>query len=169
MTQKGDVKLKGKLARCLKNFIRNLVNFHASCQKSKNLHFDGRLLSKVYKVLDEKVQKSCVSWHWRVMQNLKKNWLLVPKMTRRIWRILKRAVASLKNCTLMCYFCWKYVIFDPKRYRRVMCHNTEEWYKICRGTDLCFEKLHEDFGEFWCITRKSQNVNFSGAPFNQSM
>ena len=61
MTLKGDAKFKGKLTRGLKNDIRNLVNFHASSRKSENLHFDGLLLSKAYKDLDEKVQKSYVS------------------------------------------------------------------------------------------------------------
>ena len=61
MTLKGDAKFKGKLARGLKNDIRNLVNFHASSQKSENLHFYWLLLLKAYKVLDEKVQKSYVS------------------------------------------------------------------------------------------------------------
>ena len=58
----------------------NLVNFHASGWKSENLHFDWIHLSKAYEYLDEKVQKSYVSWHRRVMQSLKENWLLVPKM-----------------------------------------------------------------------------------------
>ena len=53
-----DAKFKGKLTRGLKNDIRNLVNFHASSWKSENLQFDGFLLSKAYKVLDEKVHKS---------------------------------------------------------------------------------------------------------------
>ena len=57
MTLKGDAKFKGKLTCGLKNDIRNLVNFHASSRKSENLHFDGLLLSKAYKVLNEKVQK----------------------------------------------------------------------------------------------------------------
>ena len=61
MILKRDAKFKGKLTRGLKNYIRNLVNFHASSQKSGNLHFDGLLLSKAYKDLDEKVQKSYVS------------------------------------------------------------------------------------------------------------
>ena len=43
----------------------------------KILHFDQILLSKAYKDLGEKVQKSYVLWRWRVMQGLKKNWLLV--------------------------------------------------------------------------------------------
>ena len=54
-------KIKGKLARGLKNNTRNLVNFHVSSRKSENLHFDGFLVSKAYKVLDEKVQKRYVS------------------------------------------------------------------------------------------------------------
>ena len=61
MTLKGDSKLKGKQTCGLKNDIRNLVNFCASSRKSENLHFDGFLLSKAYKCLDEKVQKSYVS------------------------------------------------------------------------------------------------------------
>ena len=61
MTLKGDAKFKGKLICGLKNDIRNLVNFHASSQKSQNLHFDWILFSKVYKDLDEKVQNSYVS------------------------------------------------------------------------------------------------------------
>ena len=61
MTLKGDAKYKGKLTRGMKNDIKNLVNFHASSQKSENLHFDGFRLSKAYKVSDEKVQKNYVS------------------------------------------------------------------------------------------------------------
>ena len=60
MKLKGDAKFKGKLTLGLKNNIRNLVNFHASSRKSENLHFDGLLLSKAYKVLDEKVQNRYV-------------------------------------------------------------------------------------------------------------
>ena len=106
MTQKGVAKFKWKLPCGMKNDIRNsMVHFYASSWKSKNLHFDWILLSKVYKYLDKKVRKSYVSWHWRVMQILKKIWLLVPKMTQGIRWILMRAVASLEICTLMCYFC----------------------------------------------------------------
>ena len=60
MTLKGDSKFKGKLTCGLKKDIRNLVNSYANNRKSGNLHFDGLLLSKAYKKLDEKVQKSYV-------------------------------------------------------------------------------------------------------------
>ena len=61
MTLKGDEKFKGKLTCGLKIDIRNLLNFHASSQKSENLHFDGLCLSKAYKASDEIIQKSYVS------------------------------------------------------------------------------------------------------------
>ena len=61
MTLKGDAKFKVKLTCGLKNNIRNFVNFYASSRKSENLHFDWILLSKAYKDLDKKIQKSYVS------------------------------------------------------------------------------------------------------------
>ena len=102
---------------------------------------------KHIKIYMKKIQNSYVWWRSRAMQSLKKNWLLVPEMIWGIWWILMRAVASLKICTLICYFCCKCIMFESKKYRGVMCHNTEEWWKIWGGTDLCFEKWHEEFGE----------------------
>ena len=90
-------------------------------KKSENLHFDGLLLSKAYKVVGEKVQKSYVSW------------FLVPKMTWRIWWILMWAESSLKICTLICYFCWKYIMLAPK-------NSTEELCVITLKNDVKFEE-----------------------------
>ena len=44
MTLKKDPNFEEKLTFCLKNDMRNLVNFHQSREKSENLHFDGLLL-----------------------------------------------------------------------------------------------------------------------------
>ena len=60
MILKGDAKFKGKLTLDLKNDIRNLINFRACSCKTENLHFYGLVLSKAYKVLGEKVQKSYI-------------------------------------------------------------------------------------------------------------
>ena len=54
----GDAKFERKLTRGLKNDTRNLVSFHASSRKPENFHFDELVLSKAYKILDEKAQKS---------------------------------------------------------------------------------------------------------------
>ena len=36
------------------------------------------------------------------------------------------ASSGKKICTLICYFCRKYIMFEPKMYRGFMCHNNEE-------------------------------------------
>ena len=118
MKLKGDAKFKGKLTLGLKNDIRNLVNFHASSRKSENLHFDGLLLSKAYKVLDEKVQNRYV------LRNLVN---------------FNASSGKSENFALWCAtFCQKYIMFEPIKGRGVMCHNTEEWCKRWGATDLCF-------------------------------
>ena len=50
MTLKIDAKFEEKLTCGLKNGVRDLVNFHQTTQKFKNLHSDGLLLLKVYNV-----------------------------------------------------------------------------------------------------------------------
>ena len=72
MTLKSDTIFKEKLNGGLKTDIRNLVNFHASSPKPKNVRFDWLVWSKACKVLDEKVQRSYFSLHWRVFQRKEK-------------------------------------------------------------------------------------------------
>ena len=50
MTLKNDANYEKKLTVCLKNDIRNFVNFNPSSGKSENLHSDGLLLQKVSNV-----------------------------------------------------------------------------------------------------------------------
>ena len=50
MTMKNDTKFEQELTCQLKIDIRNLINFDQSTQKSKKLHFNELLLSKVYNV-----------------------------------------------------------------------------------------------------------------------
>ena len=75
------------------------------------------------------VKKNYLSWHQRVIQTLKKNWLFVWKMTWGIWKILTRAVESLKTRILMSYFCRKYVMFDLKKYRGILSWNMTYGFK----------------------------------------
>ena len=44
MTLKSDPNFEEKLTFCLKNDMRNLVNFNAISEKSENVHFDVLLL-----------------------------------------------------------------------------------------------------------------------------
>ena len=120
MTLMSDVKFEKKLALGCKNDITNLVNCNTSTGKSENLHFDVLLLSIAYRVLAKKVQKSYLSWRWRVIQILKKNSLFVWKITWIIWWILTRAVENLKIFTLMRHFFQKYVMFELNKWRQVV-------------------------------------------------
>ena len=51
-------------------------------------------------------------------------------------------------CTLMGSFWSKYIMFDLRKYRGVIFHDTEEWWKIWIKTDLWFGKWHEKFGKY---------------------
>ena len=42
-------------------------------------------LTKIFELT--KVQRSDVWWHWRLMQTLKENWLVLPKMKWKLWQI----------------------------------------------------------------------------------
>ena len=118
--------------------------FNCSGKISTNLYFDRLLLLKVYKILAKKVQRSYVSWFWRVMKNLKKNRFVVLKMTRIWWSFIR----AFKVCTLIGSFCAKYITFDLKKYRGVICHDNEESCKIWKKTYIWLGKWHGKFSKF---------------------
>ena len=125
MTLKGDTIFKEKRTGNLKNDIRNLVHFHGSSWKSENVLFDFLFLSIAYKVL----QESYLSWYWGVIQTLNENWLFVWRLSRRIWRILKRVVENLRICTLMGNFCRMYVMYELKKIQKSCVVKNELWFQ----------------------------------------
>ena len=40
-------------------------------------------------------------------------------------------------------------MYELKIYRRVICHDNEEWCKIGRETDLFLQNWHKEFHKFW--------------------
>ena len=149
MTLKTDAKFEVKLICCFKN-DKNLVNFDLSIRNSQKLYFDWFLLCKVYNMWPKRAQRSYLSRHWRVMQNLKKT----PHLWFGKWHeeYVKFSLELLKNLkieTLMESFYPKSKMYEVKIFRGVMCHNNEEWCKIWRGIDLSIQNWHEKFHEFW--------------------
>ena len=67
-----------------------------------------------------------------------------------IWWMLMRAVARLEICTFMWYFYQWHINFQPKKYRRIISHDTEKRSKFWRKTDFLFEKWHEEL--WWTLT-----------------
>ena len=80
ITLKSDAKFEEKLSLSFKSDMRNLGNFNASSSKSKNLHFNVMVSSKVCYLWAKKVQMTYMSQNWRTMQNLTTNWLVLWKM-----------------------------------------------------------------------------------------
>ena len=70
------------------------------------------------------------------------------KGTHQNSRLSTAPVKFHQICTLTGPFCSKYIKFQLKKYRGVMFHDTEEWCKIWRKTDLLFQKWQKS-GEFW--------------------
>ena len=87
MTMKNGAKFEAELT-CLFKLtwgIRQILT--RALEDLKNLHFNGLLLTRVYNAWAKKVQRSYVWCHQRLMQNLKGNWLALPKMTWRLWQL----------------------------------------------------------------------------------
>ena len=97
MTLECDAKFEEKLTCGLQDDTRNLAKFHQSTWKSPNWNLGGILLSKVENVWAYILQGNYVSWQWRMMRTLKKNWLVSSKWTWGIWGILTRALKNFKN------------------------------------------------------------------------
>ena len=61
-------------------------------------------------------------------------------------------------------FYWKYIKFQLKKYRAVMSHDTGEWCKIWRKTNLLFKQWQE-FDEFWSEHSKVSKICTLISPF----
>ena len=70
--------------------------------------------------------------------------------------------------TLMGCFWPKYLMFELRKYRGALFHDTSMWWKIWRKVDLWFRKWHEEFGKFSSEHTKSSKLGLSLDPFIQS-
>ena len=52
---------------------------------------------------------------------------------------------SKKNFILISSFRAKYILFELKKYRGIIFHETEEGYKIWKGIDFSFQIWHKEF------------------------
>ena len=85
---------------CFQKSHKEFRKFHQSPWKPQSWDLDDILLSKVENVWASNLQGSYVSWHWRIIQKLKKNLLVSSKLTWGIWRILTWALENLKKFSL---------------------------------------------------------------------
>ena len=121
--------------------------FDCSGKISPNLYLDSLLLLKVYKILAKKVQRSCVSWPWRLMQNWGKTDLLFQKW-QEFGEIWPKHWKVSKPCTFICSYCEKYLMFDLRKYREVIFYDIEGWCRIWRAFSPEPLKISK-FGLWW--------------------
>ena len=60
--------------------------------------------------------------------------------------------------TLMGSLWAKYILFEPKKYRGVILHETEEGYKLWRGIDSSFQNWHKEFDKIWAEHSKVSKI-----------
>ena len=80
ITLNSDAKFEKTLTLWFQKWHEELGELSLKHSKSEQLYIDGLFLSKVYNVSARKFHRNYVLRHWRVMQNLKENWLLAWKM-----------------------------------------------------------------------------------------
>ena len=172
MTMRNDAKFEEQLTCSFKIDMRNLTNEEWCKTWRKTDLWFGKWNEKFGKFLPEhtKVSKlglrwdpfiqsrkcmrlkvTChdnVLWQWRMIQNLKRNWLVASKLTPQFDECWPMHSTVSKMYALMVSFWPKYIMFELKKYRKIMFDGTEDWCKIWRKTDLCFSKWHEKFGKF---------------------
>ena len=117
-----------------------LQTFNCSRKISTNLYFDSFL--KLYKILAKKYRG--------IISHDPKDWCKIWRKTDLLFQkwqefgeIWPEHSQVSKTCTFICSYCAKYLMFDLKKYRGVIFHDTEGWYKIWRKTNW-----HEKYGKF---------------------
>ena len=80
---------------------------------------------------------SSVSWEITLLCCF--NWNFIQFRQKKSITVQNCRLSTVHQmCTLIGSYCWKYFRFHVKRYRGVISHDTEEWCKIWRKTDLLF-------------------------------
>ena len=89
---------------------------------------------------------------WRGIKLPLQNW---HKEFDKIWD--KHSKVS-KIFSLMGSFWAKYILFELKKYRGIIFHETEEGCKIWRGIDLLFQNCCKEFGKFYTEYSKFSKI-----------
>ena len=135
----------------------------------KKLHFDWFLSCKVYNILPK--QLTCGSENDITLKN---DEISEEELTCR-FKIDRRNLTNFdlstwvwKICTLMDCFWPRYIMFELKKYRGVIFHDTRGWCKIWRKTDFWFGEWHEDFGKISQEHTEVSKLALLLGPFIQS-
>ena len=111
---------------------------------------------------------SSMSWEVSLLYFFSWNfiWFLKKELTKvQNFRLSTAQLTFYQICTLISYFCWKYVKFQLKKYGGVISHDTKEWRKIWRKNNSWFGKWHEELGKRSSEHLKVSKLVISWDPF----
>ena len=81
---------------------------------------------------------------------------------------MTQSLENLKNLPFNGCLWPKYIIFERAKYRELTFDGTENWCKIWRKADMCFQKWHEEFGNFSLELSKVSELELWWDPLFQS-
>ena len=159
MTLKSLVKFEEKLTCGLENDIKKFGKFSPEQSNVSELGLWQDSFVQSRKCMSLKLTEELCVMTWKLLQNLKRNWLFASKLTWRICLILTRPLKNLKKLLFNGLLWPNYIMFELKRYRGGMFNVTEDLCKIWRKTGLCFQKWH--FANFHKFLKFSQAIAIS--------
>ena len=126
----------------------------------KHFHFNGLLLSKVYIVGSELKKYREIIFHetekrYKIWRGIDLPFQNCHKEFDKIWP--EHSKVS-KNFILMGSYWAKYILFELRKYRGIIFHETEERYKIWRGINLSFQNWLKKFDKFWSEHSKVSKI-----------
>ena len=131
-----------------------------SSGKSENVHFDVPILSKVYYVWAKRKYRGVVSQHWRMIQNLKSNWLSFKKWHEEFGEFSPK-FKSLQILTLVGFFWSKSIIFEVKKYRRDHYTGLSYWRSMQALKEKWSVVSLMTWGIWWTLPEHSKILKFA--------
>ena len=165
MTLESDAKFEEKLTCGVETDIKNLAKFHQSTIESLKIETLMGSICPKYTICALKIYSGVMchdneEWCeiWRGTDLSIQNW---HEKFDEFWP--EHSKIS-KSFTLMCCFWPKYIMLELKKYRKNMFDDTEDWCKLWKKSDMCFQKWHEEFGKFlftgWKIAWSFQKIKW---------
>ena len=135
----------------------------------ENFRFNGLFLNKEYIVWAKKVQLSYVSWQWRMIQKLKRDWLVVLKLTWGTSQILTQAFESLKTLSFNWLLVTKvYIVWATQVQRSYLSctfwRKTDLWFEIDNLANFHQSTWVSKLGLWWdpfVLSRKGMTLKFT--------
>ena len=119
-------------------------------------------MRKVYILWAKKIQRSNLSRNWRGIKNLERNHSTFQNWHNEFDKTWPEHSKVSKIFILMGSFWGKYVLFELRKYRGIIFHETEKGYKIWWGIDSSSQNWHKEFDNLTWPFKSLKDFHFNG-------